>query len=172
MLLSIPEPWQSVINFLSVALCVLTAWLLIRGHRNGKAPEKGQPVNASRSQATDFKDDVNLAILNQELNRSFSSLTEMLEKQHQYLSSLITRIEPGRPVAEQSPSRSPKEDGQDGPASRDTSADAQPRVMALHQQGVAPQEIASQLKIPRGEIELIIKMASAGTGDPDPSSTS
>jgi DNA-binding NarL/FixJ family response regulator len=149
-------PWGMVVDGIQIGLCVVILACLIHGRRRTR---RLQADAAACGAAASFSDEVLLQSVRQRAEMAFSAIAAALEAERLELQRLCdggraprrtTAAEPLVPAA-------PFRFGEIGAAAA-AGKERYEGVGDLAAAGLSARQIAEQLKLPAGEVELVMKM--------------
>jgi len=162
------EYWGVYLDVIVVLACLATIWMLVRHRR--QADRKDEGSGSARSPMV-VEDPLLQRLLIQQSEKSFAMMLELLKKNPQAFRDVEAPLHPATaatthaghhvaPVTRVAIEPEPLDEA-DGNADH--------RIAELADQGMTSRQISELLKIPSGEIELILKLKQ---GFPTPAMTS
>ena len=149
--------WELVIDATQIGLCALILLFLIRNHVKFKRLNSNVP---SGQESQKFNSEFVVEAVRQQTELAFNHILETIDKERQTLDAYFelreTQLAPG--LLKSSPSN------QIGPISgtktqEPDAADAiYSKIESLSDQGLSLTDIAEELNLPRGEVDLVLKL--------------
>ena len=153
--------WDLIRDACNVVLCIGILIYLVRG----RSPSPQAPTEAAdRPESAGFTQEIRLQALRQQSERALSAILGAVEAERLRLQQAFDSGDPHRLAPFEAPARGAAEErpfrlGQEAcePAARDR----YDGVHGLFREGLSCGQIAEKLRLPRGEVELALKLRPA-----------
>lgn len=151
------ELLKVMLNVLGVGLWGITiACLLISRLRRSQVQLK----NNDQVDILEFNEELRLQTAKNRFNKSFETGSENIRRDHRKLPHFEKKTDPGKINRHWKDFRDKEMAGIPG----GNSADEYSRVISLAEMGLSAKEVSKRLKIPKGEVELVIKLRGGNCG--------
>ena len=141
--------WELVLDVIGICLCGITILHLIR---NGSKYNRSLLKKPGKGNSNSFNEELLAQLVKQQSDMSFETISDVIEKKRMSLHSLkpLSAKETGQV---QEGSYNKKSSGSD-----DLAGDEYDEVARLADLGLSVKKISERAKIPRGEVELVVKL--------------
>ena len=161
------EFWQIVLNVIGVSLWGITILYIIKNRlQNSRRLAKGRGNESARN----FGEEILIQTVKQQSERAFEAISETMNKERNALQTLIEERNIDKrknPVFAKTANkrRVNFEDSKaDWASGANPAIDRYGQVLRLANMGLSAREVAEEVKIPKGEVDLIIKLRKGGQG--------
>ena len=162
MVIETMKHWEIAVDGIQIFLCLLILFFLIRNHRLRMKPDRMNPKIES---GQDFNLQVFSQSINQQVELAFTNILEVAANERRNLDKVL-QFHPVRHANHSSPEIRP----QSSPSHRDDSfqrgqetagqGEHRTRIQKLATRGMSAKQISEELKMPLGEVELILSLHS------------
>jgi len=156
------EFWELVLDVIGLSLCGITILHLIRNRSKYNQSLLKEP---GKGNSNSFNEEVSAQLIKQQSDRSFETISNVIEKERMSLHSL-------KPLSAKEPNQV-QEDlyNKKSLGSSDLAGDKYDEVARLADSGLSVKKISERAKMPKGEVELVLKLrANSETEHPEGSS--
>jgi len=162
MVIELIKHWEIAVDGIQIFLCLLILFFLIRNHWRTMKPDRMNPKIES---GQDFNLQVFSQSINQQVELAFTNILEVAANERRNLDKVL-QFHPFKPANHSLPEiRS-----QSSPSHRDDSfqrgketlgqGEHRIRIQKLATKGMSAKRISEELKMPLGEVELILSLPS------------
>ena len=155
--------WELVLDGVQIFLCVVILFFLIRNRIRHKRLILNTSLN---DETTDFSSEIRIQHLKQATEQTFDAIADVLrqqrlalqkyyEPQKRHLEAQVSDLAPPAGMNSVSPS-----DEQ-----RDVDAAEFNEIFRLSEKGLSTREISQRVKMPRGEVELVLRLNKEALND-------
>jgi len=146
---STTEFWELVLDVIGLSLCGITILYLIGNRSKYNQSLLKEPVKGN---SNDFNKELFAQLVKQQSDRSFKTISNAIEKERKPLHNL-------KPLPAKEPNQL-QEDiyNKNSQDHDDLAGDEYDEVARLADLGLSVKKISERAKIPRGEVELVVKL--------------
>jgi len=162
MVIELIKQWEIAVDGIQIFLCLLILFFMIRNHRRRMKPDRMNPKIES---GQDFNLQVFSQSINQQVELAFTNILEVAANERRNLDKVL-QFQPVRNANHSSLEIRP----QSRPPHRDDSfqrgqetagqGEHRTRIQKLATRGMSAKQISEELKMPLGEVELILSLHS------------
>ncbi len=155
------ESWERLLEIASFCICVITFLYLMAQKIRNNNHSAGKK---NRMKKRGFEEEVLIQLLRQQAEKAFEAISRTIEKERRVLLECMEKKaskEKGIsiPAGETDQTRAPSLKREEGSQNvGDSTKDPHARVSQMAEMGLDAKEISRQVEMPKGEIELIMKL--------------
>ena len=160
MVMAMMQNWEVAIDGIQIFLCLLILFFLIRNHRRRISPDQTNPKHES---GPDFNAQIFSQTMNQQIELAYTNIVDVLADERRNMEKILQfqQLKPfDHSSSEILPSSHPAPGGDDLEHVNESADQSrlQTRIRKLATRGMSPKQIATELKTPLGEVELILSL--------------
>ena len=152
--------WEVAVDGIQILLCLLILFFLVRNHRHKMKPDM---MNSKRGSDQDFNLQVFYQAIHQQVEMAFTNIQDVVADERRNLDKVL-QLQPfnsaDHRTAENGPQVFPAHRGGSFQHVKETkgSGERQIRIQKLASRGMNTKKISEELKMPLGEVELILSL--------------